>query len=53
MHLGRFRETDGLAHQALDAGPQRQMLALDFLRGAFTGGMLFRVKVTRVRADRI
>ena len=31
MHLCRFREADGPPHQALDAGSQRQMLALDFL----------------------
>jgi hypothetical protein len=32
VHLGRFRQADGLAHQALHACPSRQMLPLDLLR---------------------
>ncbi len=49
VHLRRFREADGLANQAFDACPKRQVFALDFLRGAFAGGVRFRVKMTRVR----
>lgn len=53
VHLRRFREANGLANQTFDACPQRQMFALDFLRVAFAGGVLFRVKMTRVRPSRI
>ncbi len=53
VHLRRFREADGLAHQTFDACPKRQMFALDFLRGAFAGGGLFRGKMTRVRPPHI
>jgi hypothetical protein len=31
MHLRRFREAEGLRHQAFEAGSKRQGLALDFL----------------------
>jgi len=41
VHLRRFREADGLANQAFDAGSKRQMFAFDFLRVAFAGGVLF------------
>ncbi len=53
MHVRRFRETESLAHQALDAGPSREMRARDFLRGAFACGMLFRVELTRRRSPTI
>ena len=53
VHLCRFREADGLAHQTFDACLQCRMFALDFLRVAFAGGVLFRVKMTRVRPPRI
>jgi hypothetical protein len=49
MHLRRFREADGLANQAFDAGSKRQMFAFDFLRVAFADGVLFRVEMTCVR----
>jgi hypothetical protein len=49
VHLYRLGEAEGLANQAFDAGPKRQGLALDFLRIAFAGGVLCRVKMTRVR----
>ena len=46
VHLHRFRETDRLADEALNARPQGEMLALDFLGVTFANGMLFGVKVT-------
>ena len=32
MHLDRLGETDGLASQAFDAGPQGQIFAFNLLR---------------------
>jgi len=46
-HL-RFREADRLPDQALNARPQGEMLALDFLRVAFAWAVLVGVEVTRV-----
>ena len=40
VHLNGFRETDRLAHEALDARTQRQMLALKLLGIAFATLML-------------
>ncbi len=48
MHLRRFREADRLASEPFDSSPQRQMLALDFLRVTFARRVLFRVEMTRV-----
>ncbi len=53
MHLRRFREADGRAHQAFDPGSSRQMLACDFLRVAFACRVRLRVEVTRVGAPTI
>ena len=53
VHLDRFREADGPTDQAFDARPQRQMLALDFLRVAFAGAVDFRVQMPCVRTPMV
>jgi hypothetical protein len=47
VHLRRFREADGLAHQALAACPYRQMLALNLRRLSLLRAMDSSVEMTR------
>ena len=53
MHLDGFGEADRFAHQSLDAGPQRQMLALDLLRVTLARVMHFRLEVMSIRTPMI
>ncbi len=49
MHLYRFREADRLADSPFDTRPQRQMLALNFLRVPFAGAVNFGCQMPCVR----
>ena len=40
VHRRRFGKTNRATHQALDPGPQIDVLALDFLRVLFANGVL-------------
>ena len=50
VHLGGLREADRLAHQALDAGAQRQVLALQLLGMVFPHCMEPGIEMALVRA---
>ncbi len=48
MPLHRFGKTDGLAHEALQPGPEREVFPFNFLRLPFANGMVFWSEVTIV-----
>ena len=53
VHLGGLREAGRLAHQALDAGAQRQVLALQLLGMVFPHCMEPGIEMALVRAPAI
>ena len=53
VHLGGLREADRLAHQALDAGAQRQVLALQLLGMVFPHCMEPGIEMALVRTPAI
>ena len=53
MHLSRFGKANGLAHEALDASTQRQMLAFELLGIAFANLVLSRISVALISTPAI
>ena len=43
-----FGTTDGLSHEALQPGPEREVFPFNLLRLSFANGMLFWIEVTIV-----
>jgi hypothetical protein len=48
MQPPRFGKTDGLSHEALQPGPEREVFPFNLLRLSFATGMWFWIEVTIV-----